>query len=474
MSEKPVSKSKKSSSGSITNYFKRNPPNTSAEKIDLDENVTASSLSVKTSENPNILASSVMITRPQIKCFSCQKIGDLPYVYSGDKKYEFCSVQCMALTDTPWFEQLKKLKETNLEQEKEIKDLKCDLLEANQNVSNLVDENVEQNHNQVLEDQQNPEARKIENTGKPFHPSASFSFPKNEKNRACQLLWFVSYSWLTYDVEKDRLFCYYCKKGHDEKYLKNQKQQDSFITTGFNNWKKGIEKFEKHKSSHCHKESIEKFQASSSHGDVAELLSTKHATEKYENRKILVKIIQTLQVLLHQGLAIRGKDDENSNLIQLLRYRALEDSKINLWLERKYNKFVSHAMQNELIEALASKIFDNIAEKIRDSTFYALFCDETPDVSNVEQAVITIRWIKDLEVHEDFIRLSNLDNTTANTIVKELLDCLSNRLKMTLDRLRAQCYDGAASMSGKTLKFKINLLDFFYLSYFKCFYKFPS
>ena len=106
-------------------------------------------------------------------------------------------------------------------------------------------------------------------------------------------------------------------------------------------------------------------------------------------------------------------------------------------------------MQNELIEALASKIFDNIADKIRESTFYALFCDETPDVSNVEQAVITIRWIKDLEVHEDFIRLSNLDNTTANTIVKELLDCLFNRLKMNLDRLRAQCYDGAASMSGE-------------------------
>ena len=48
----------------------------------------------------------------------------------------------------------------------------------------------------------------------PFHPDSSFVFPKrafgksNPKMRACQAQYFTTWPWLTYDVEKDVVFCH--------------------------------------------------------------------------------------------------------------------------------------------------------------------------------------------------------------------------------------------------------------------------
>ena len=44
--------------------------------------------------------------------------------------------------------------------------------------------------------------------------------------------------------------------------------------------------------------------------------------------------------------------------------------------------------------------------------------DETADVSNKEQLVICIRWVDDdLDIHEDFIGMHPLKDTTADHIV---------------------------------------------------------
>ena len=53
---------------------------------------------------------------------------------------------------------------------------------------------------------------------KAFHPDKSFDFPsrefgkKNVKTRSCQASYFSSWPWLTYDLEKDVIFCHLCVK----------------------------------------------------------------------------------------------------------------------------------------------------------------------------------------------------------------------------------------------------------------------
>ena len=74
--------------------------------------------------------------------------------------------------------------------------------------------------------------------------------------------------------------------------------------------------------------------------------------------------------------------------------------------------------------------------------------DETTDVSNVEQVVVCLRWVSEtLRVQEDFVGLYEVASTGAETIYTAVNDVLL-RLNLSISKLRGQCYDGAATMSG--------------------------
>ena len=75
-------------------------------------------------------------------------------------------------------------------------------------------------------------------------------------------------------------------------------------------------------------------------------------------------------------------------------------------------------------------------------------CDECTDASNREQLAICIRWMDDqLQPHEDFIGLYQLDETNADFITRTIKGTLV-RLELTLSRCRGQCYDGASTTGG--------------------------
>ena len=60
-----------------------------------------------------------------------------------------------------------------------------------------------------------------------------------------------------------------------------------------------------------------------------------------------------------------------------------------------------------------------IARNIQQVKFYSVMGDETADFSNKEQLILCIRLVNDdLQVHEDFIGIHKLPNTTAHEIVK--------------------------------------------------------
>ena len=83
---------------------------------------------------------------------------------------------------------------------------------------------------------------------KPFHPPKNFKFPekrfgKETFNRSCQSQWFEDHQWLHYDVGRDSLFCYVCQNSDDQSQLQAEwRKETAFISTGFNNWKKELEK----------------------------------------------------------------------------------------------------------------------------------------------------------------------------------------------------------------------------------------
>ena len=101
-----------------------------------------------------------------------------------------------------------------------------------------------------------------------------------------------------------------------------------------------------------------------------------------------------------------------------------------------------------MLQLMSLSILRSIATNLHDAYCFTVMADESADSSNQEQLVICFRWVdQQLEVHEDFVGLYEIPDTSANTIVAAIKDCLL-RMNLQWKRCRGQCCDGAASMAG--------------------------
>ena len=289
----------------------------------------------------------------------------------------------------------------------------------------------------------------------PFHPPVTYTFPKREFGKkhvkcSCQRSWFTKWKWLHYNEDKDAVFCHVCVSALKHKKMQTSRSDPSFISRGFTYWKDGTVRLASHEASSFHREAIQVVvELPKKCADIGEMLSNQHSDIKKTNRECLLKILASMQYLARQGISFRGDGDEvDSNLMQLLTLRAKEDAELQAWMERKNDRYLSHDMQNELLKVMALTILAKIGQAIKNSKFFSIMCDECTDASNREQLAICIRWVDDqLQPHEDFIGLYQLDKTTADFITGRIKDVLV-RLELPLSRCRGQCFDGASTMRG--------------------------
>ena len=103
---------------------------------------------------------------------------------------------------------------------------------------------------------------------------------------------------------------------------------------GYSNWKDATVAFRKHKESNTHQEAVEAvITLPKTTGNVGELLSKAHKEERQVARDMLLLILSNVKYLARQGVALRGGDEAESNLIQLLRLRAEDNPQLLKWLE---------------------------------------------------------------------------------------------------------------------------------------------
>lgn len=178
------------------------------------------------------------------------------------------------------------------------------------------------------------------------------------------------------------------------------------------------------------------------------MLCKQAATEKQANREYLLKVFSTIRYLARQGLAIRGNDESDSNLQQLLLLRSEDFPPITKFLERKQLKYISHEVQNEYLSIMAQQILREIAVTLQSALFYAVMADETTDMANKEQVVLVFRWVDDnLVAQEEFVGLYQTASITSDALVEVIKDTLL-RLNLKIEHCRGQCFDGVSSMSG--------------------------
>lgn len=255
---------------------------------------------------------------------------------------------------------------------------------------------------------------------------------------------------MNYDEKKDSAFCYVCINHSKKGNLKSAPKLDqAFISKGFSNWKKALLQFQEHEISECHKVATEyEMVIPRTHSNIVDMTSEAARMTMKENRRCLAKIIESLQYLTRQGIAIQGDDDKESNFIQLLQLRAKDDKNLSTWLLSKGDKYTSHDIQNELISFMANQTTRDLVSEIR-KNYFSLICDEYTDINNKEQLTICLRWIDDnLEAHKDFIGFYQISNIEADTITSAIKDILI-RLPLSLSECKGLCYDGASNILGK-------------------------
>ena len=83
-------------------------------------------------------------------------------------------------------------------------------------------------------------------------------------------------------------------------------------------------------------------------------------------------------------------DGSDSNFIQLLQLRAVDDMQLHLRMERKVKKSTSPDVQNELLKIMAVSTLRDIAAKLSNSVVFTLMAGEVTDVSNKEQVAVCL------------------------------------------------------------------------------------
>uniref|UniRef100_A0A1X7TT85 Uncharacterized protein n=1 Tax=Amphimedon queenslandica TaxID=400682 RepID=A0A1X7TT85_AMPQE len=79
-------------------------------------------------------------------------------------------------------------------------------------------------------------------------------------------------------------------------------------TTGFSNWKKAIERFNKHEKSASHHQAVDLIKRiAKSTANIGNKISTLYAKHKSYNRALLQIIISSIRYLSRQGIALRGR-----------------------------------------------------------------------------------------------------------------------------------------------------------------------
>ena len=168
-----------------------------------------------------------------------------------------------------------------------------------------------------------------------------------ERTLTFQKSWYEKFPWLHVSMGTEGVLCFHCSKYFKAGKPAQAKSIDpAFISTGFYNWKKALEKFSMHEKSEGHKVAVTT--AAYETRPVITQLSSAVSTQQAENRASLLKIIGAER----QGLAFRGHEHHQGNLDQLLKYKAEEDQAFTRWSSGMRGTHTSWDCQNERINLI--------------------------------------------------------------------------------------------------------------------------
>nr|XP_027090422.1 zinc finger MYM-type protein 1-like [Coffea arabica] len=308
-----------------------------------------------------------------------------------------------------------------------------------------------------------------------MYPKTSFG----KQHRSFQDSWYQKFVWLEYSISKDAAFCFWCflfkTQNKGGRYA-----EDAFTKTGFNNWKKAMERFNEHIGAvnSCHNDARIQFESfQDQRHSVSNVLRSCGREIDIAYRTRLTAALDVTRFLLKQGLAFRGNDESTSssnrgNFLELFEWYSQRNTEIFEVVNQNApanNQLTSPMIQKDLAHACASEITSVIINDIGDN-YFSLIVDESRDSSVKEQMGVVLRYVnKEGRVIERFLAIVHVSDTTS-LCLKDAIDSLFAQHGLSLSKLRGQGYDGASNMRGEFNGLKALILqENPYAMYIHCF-----
>lgn len=240
------------------------------------------------------------------------------------------------------------------------------------------------------------------------------------------------------------------------------------VNQPFDNWKHACETFNRHEKLQYHLNSVDTYTKLKSIEQGNELpvsLQIDKARREQGNVNVqrILPIIKTVIFCGRQGIPLRGHKDfgpfdlENppnhneGNFRALLRERvdAGDDNlKSHLLVCGKNASYISWKTQNEIISACNYIIRSQIVVRVNEARCFAILADESVDVSGTEQFSLSVRFLENDSIREEFLQFIPVSETTGINLARTILESLT-RFNVDLKYMRGQGYDGASAMSGQ-------------------------
>ena len=247
-------------------------------------------------------------------------------------------------------------------------------------------------------------AAPVGQTFRPVDPKYDFplrSFSNGKKQKRFNRDWFKNEdykSWLHCNGEKDAAFCSACINATRMNLIASANADKAFISNGFTNWQDAGTKnrgFDKHFRSETRREAHEcLFTIADAYGGISAQLSTTVNEARSVNRHNLLKLLSNVKFLARHALPLTSSG-EDSNFAQLYILKEEDNEGLKVWrTEKKISRYVHRTIQNEMMQIMALRVLQEVAENIHNVDFYSIMRDKATDVKNVSELMVgwTTNW----------------------------------------------------------------------------------
>lgn len=236
---------------------------------------------------------------------------------------------------------------------------------------------------------------------------------------------------MIYSPSAVSLFCYICKLYSPNNTL--------LCKEGFSDWQHTKERLREHENSFIHRKAICDFSNRSidiKRIDCQLVLQYKKDVQYW--RDVLKRTVAAVQFLAQRGLAIFGENEiigngHNGNFLGIMELIA----KFDIFLKEHLNNYgnvgsgktnyISSYTVREIIILMGDKVLKHIIEEIKNSKYFGMIVDSTPDITHIDQLAIVLRYVNcDGQPVERFVKFQDIYGHTAEYLTITIVEIIKN------------------------------------------------